>query len=331
MAEAVTVWRQSSADAIETDLAALWRETAREGPLSRALMANLILVQERDDSAGNAAAREALVGAVAQSHPVRAILLDYTPGIETPGAREAARVGLRTFGSSAARYGVELIAIRAACPATSMRSIVSRLTRGGVPTAVWWIDDLSRNPPPALMTTLGRQFLFDSASWRDPRQGFQVMAGILSRPHAPDIADLNWRRLAPIRRAIVHGLQSEPAALELRATGVEIRHAASRSAAALLLAGWLSGSLEWSSEDVPRIEESGDPADAFSTTLSGGSWAVRIWMDDHHVRVTGTTQTPFEILLPRETESECVAAELRSLGSDSVLHTAVRAAAVLAQ
>jgi hypothetical protein len=89
--------------------------------------------------------------------------------------------------------------------------------------------------------------------------------------------------------------------------------------------------LEWSSQEVPRIEENGNPTDAFSATLSGGNWTVRIWMDDHHVRVTGTNQTPFEILLPRETEAECVAAELRSLGSDTVLHTAVRAAAVLAQ
>ncbi len=331
MAEAVSVWRRSSADAIERDLAALWRETAREGPLSRALMANLVMVQERDDPAGNAAGREALAGAVAQGHPVRAILLDYTPGIETPGAPQAARVGLRTFGSSAARYGVELIDIRAACPAASIRSIVTRLTRGGVPTAVWWIDDLSRNPPPELMTTLGRQFLYDSATWRDPREGFRVVAGILARPHAPDIADLNWRRLAPMRRAIVQGLQSEPAALELPATGVEIRHAVSRSASALLLAGWLSGSLEWSSQDVPRIEASGDSADAFSATLSGSGWTVRTSMDDHRVRVTGTNQTPFEVLLPRETEAECIAAELRSLGSDTALHTAVRAAAVLAQ
>ncbi len=54
-------------------------------------------------------------------------------------------------------------------------------------------------------------------------------------------------------------------------------------------------------------------------------------MDDHCVRVTGTNQTPFEVVLPRETEAERVAAELRGLGSDTALHTAVRAAAVLAQ
>ncbi len=331
MVDALSVWRPSSAEAIERDLAALWRETAREGPLSRALMANLIVIRAGDDPPESAAALEALAGAVAQGHPVRAILLDYTPGIETPDAPSAARVGLRTFGSSAARYGVELIAIRAACPEASLRSIVTRITRGGVPTAVWWIDDLSRNPPPEHMTTLGRQFLYDSASWLDPRGGLRVVAAILAEPHAPDIADLNWRRLAPIRRAIVHGLQFDPAALELRAAGVEIRHGARQRTAALLLAGWLSGSLEWSSADALRIEEDGDSADALSATLSGDNWTVSTWMDGQRVRVTGTSQTPFEVVLPRETEPERVAAELRSLGPDPALHTAVRAAAVLAQ
>jgi glucose-6-phosphate dehydrogenase assembly protein OpcA len=327
------VWRRSSADAIEHDLAALWRETAREGPLSRALMANLVVIQERDHSTEDAAAaaREAVAGDVAQRHPVRAILLDHTPGVETPGAPKAVRVGLRTFGSSAARYGVELIAIETACADASIPSIVRRLTRGGVPTAVWWIGDLSRNPPSELMPTLGRQFLYDSASWQDPREGLRVVAGAIARPHGPDIADLNWRRLAPMRRAIVHGLGSEPDARELRASGIDIRHGASRAADALLLAGWLHGSLGWAPEERSRIEESGDPEESLSAMLKGGNWTVKASMDDRCVKVTGTTQTPFEVLLPRETEAERVAAELRSLGADTALHAAVRAAAILAQ
>ena len=327
------MWRRSSADAIERDLAALWRETARDGPLSRALMANLVVIRECDDltDEAGAAAREAAAGDVAQRHPVRAILLDYTPGVETPGAPEAARVGLRTFGSSSARYGVELIAIQAACSQESIPSIVRRLTRGGVPTALWWIGDLSRNPPPELMPTLGRQFLYDSASWQDPHAGLRVVEGVSARPHAPDIADLNWRRLAPMRRAIVHGLESEPGARELRATGVDIRHGAGRAADALLLAGWFQGSLGWSSTEVPRIEESGDPAEALGAMLAGGNWTVKASMDDRCVKVTGSTQTPFEVLLPRETEAERIAAELRSLGADTALHAAVRAAAILAQ
>lgn len=326
------MWRRSSADGIEHDLATLWRETAREGPLSRALMANLIVIHTCDDPNDDrdSAAREAVAGEVAQRHPVRTILLDYTPGVEAPGAPTEARVGLRTFGSSAARYGVELIAIRAACAEASIPSIVGHLTRGGVPTAVWWIGDLSRNPPPELMPALGRQFLYDSASWHDPREGLRVVAGVMAGSHAPDIADLNWRWLAPMRRAIVHGLRSEPDARELRASGVEIWHGASRAACALLIAGWLHGRLEWSPADVPRIEESGDSAEALGATLKGSDWSVTASMNDRRVKVAGTSQAPFEVLLPRETEADRVVAELRSLGADAPLHAAVRAA-VLAQ
>jgi hypothetical protein len=54
-------------------------------------------------------------------------------------------------------------------------------------------------------------------------------------------------------------------------------------------------------------------------------------MDERRVIVTGTTQTAFEVIVPRETEAEQVAAELPSLGADMALHAAVRAAAILAQ
>lgn len=332
MADAVTVWRRSSAGAIERDLAALWRETAREGPLSRALMANLIVIHQGDDPTDDfdSTGHEAVAGEVAQRHPVRTILLGYTPGVEAPGAPTAARVGLRTFGSSTARYGVELIAIHAACAEASIPSIIRHLTRGGVPTAVWWTGDLSRNTPPALMPALGRQFLYDSASWHDPREGLRVVAGVMTRPHAPDIADLNWRRLAPVRRAIVHGLRSEPDARELRASGVDIRYGASRAACALLIAGWLQGRLAWPPADLPSIEASGDPAEELGATLKGGNWTVTASMNDRRVKVTGTSQAPFEVLLPRETEADRVVAELCSLGADAALHAAV-GAAVLAQ
>ena len=327
------MWRRSSAGAIERDLAALWRETARDGPLSRALMANLIVIQERDDPTDDrgAAAREAVAGEVAQRHPVRAILLDYTPGVEAPGAPNAARVGLRTFGSSAARYGVELIAIHAACAEASIPSIVRHLTRGGVPTAVWWIGDLSRNPPPELMPALGRQFLYDSASWHDPREGLRVVAGVIARPHAPDIADLNWRRLAPMRRAIVHAAWFGARCARVARDRCRYPAWGEPSGMRLVDRGMVARQLGMVTSDVPRIEEGGDSAEALSATLKGGGWTVKASMNDRRVKVTGTSQTPFEVLLPRETEADRVAAELRSLAADTPLHTAVRAAAVLAQ
>jgi hypothetical protein len=65
--------------------------------------------------------------------------------------------------------------------------------------------------------------------------------------------------------------------------------------------------------------------------LTDGDWAVKASMDERRVIVTGTSQTPFEVIVPLETEAEQVAAELPSLGADMALHAAVRAAAILAQ
>jgi len=49
MATAVAdrTWRDSSPETIEADLAALWIDLARQGPVVRALMANLVIFRER--------------------------------------------------------------------------------------------------------------------------------------------------------------------------------------------------------------------------------------------------------------------------------------------
>src|SRR4051812_46286961 len=41
------VWRASTAETIDEDLATLWREVAREAPVSRAVMSNLVVFRAR--------------------------------------------------------------------------------------------------------------------------------------------------------------------------------------------------------------------------------------------------------------------------------------------
>lgn len=332
MAEALIAWQPSSAGTIERDLATLWRDAASGGAVSRALMANLVVIQvcgRAAEADAEASALETAASAIARQHPVRAILLDYTPGIETASAPHAARVGLLTFGSPEARYGIELIAIQTACADASIPSIVRRLVRGHVPTAVWWRGDVSRTPP-GLVTTLGRQFLYDSLPWADPRAGMRTVAGIIAQPLAPDVGDLNWRRLAPVRQAIVHGLGSEPKARDLRAIDVEIRCDAGRMASAWLLAGWFHASLHWSPTDLPRIEPASGTSE-LTVAMTGRGWNVEAVLADRHVRMTGSSQRPFVLSLPGGSEADEVTAELRSLGRDTHLDAAVRSAALLAQ
>ena len=148
------------------------------------------------------------------------------------------------------------VAVDAVCAETSVPSIVRRLARGDVPTTVWWTADLSRTQPPDAMVETARQFLYDSAAWEDARRGARAATAILALPRAPDLADLNWQRLAALRAAIVHGLENEPRATSLQPAGVTIRHHAGERAAAWLVAGWLRSGMKWSAP--PAVEESND-------------------------------------------------------------------------
>src|SRR5205814_7078951 len=116
----------------------------------------------------------------------------------------AASVGVLTFGPPQSRYGVEHIAVRSACATASLPSIVRRMTLGSVPTSVWWTDDLSEVTPLEPLVVMGRQLLYDSRRWRDVRRGVRRLAALLGGSHSLDLADLNWRRLAPMRQGILH-------------------------------------------------------------------------------------------------------------------------------
>src|SRR5262245_32212702 len=179
-------WKRSTPEAIEADLAGLWRDLARGGaPIARAVMANLIVFR------GGTAAAEADVAAIAAGlpldeiaarHPSRMIVLEHC-GDERPGTPFAAAVSIVTFGPPQARYGIEQIVFRSACPDAALLSILRRFARGDLPTTVWCADDLSEQPPLQPLLEIGRQLLYDSRRWRDARRGLHAVAAIVDRPH----------------------------------------------------------------------------------------------------------------------------------------------------
>src|SRR5262252_8105347 len=204
-AVATRAWRESAPDAIESDLAALWRELGHgEVKIARAVMSNLIVVRAPSDQ------RPALANVIAglpldevgARHPSRTIVLEHChrKALET---QFAAGVGIVTFGPPASRYGVEQIVVRSACPEAPLLSILRRLVRGDVPTTVWWTEDLSDGPPFDPLLTVGRQLVYDSRQWKDVRPGLAALLPLVDN-HRVDLADLNWRRLAPLRRALEH-------------------------------------------------------------------------------------------------------------------------------
>src|SRR5438874_751586 len=188
------LWRESSPDAVDRDLATLWRDVGREGPIARALMANLVVFRESAPDVEtdlSSPLPDVPVDEVSGRHPSRVIVLRHSRGRADPCAPVAASVGVLTFGPPQSRYGVEHIAVRSACATASLPSIVRRMTLGYVPTSVWWTDDLSEVTPLEPLVVMGRQLLYDSRRWRDVRRAVRRLAALLGASHSLDLADLN--------------------------------------------------------------------------------------------------------------------------------------------
>ena len=303
-----TVWRPSAPDSIEADLAALWREASQAGPVSRALMSNLVVVSPTRTFVG--------IEEVARRHPARTILLSYTAGAAKTAGPEGVRVGLMTFGEGEARYGLEMIAVHTTCADASIPSIVQALTIGSVPTTVWWDADLSEPVPPETITSLGRQFVYDSARWRDVNNGVTAAAELLRQNQPPDIVDLNWRRTAALRDAIVHALKAEGDQATL--VSARVSYSPREPAAGWLVAGWLAGR----SGITVRVTAGGTAL--IDVDLEGHAWKISASLHEHQVDVS-SARPSFTTTVPVESEAGALAAELLSLSPDPALRDALEA------
>lgn len=327
MASAVVArtWRATPAESIEAGLAELWREIGREGPVARAVMSNLIIFRNR--SSGGAGRLEALVEGlpiedVVARHPSRIILIAHERG-RIACEPAAAGIGIVTFGPPQARYGVEEIAVQASCADASLPSIVRRLARGDVPTSVWWAEDLSQVPPVPALVSMGRQLLYDSSAWRDVRSAVLSLTPIV-RDRRSDCADVNWRRLTPVRQALVHAAESMQAG-DLGPAGVRITHRPGEAALAWLLGAWLAAQLRWLDPAAPAIEEAPQADDVLTLTCGTESGELTLTLTEQHVAVSRRGHPSFTVAVPRETAGDAVAAELRSLARDICLHDTLEA------
>ena len=222
MANAVgdRVWRPSAPDRIDADLTALWREIARDGPVSRAVMSNLVVYcrcpADRDIDLASPPAGIPIEG-VASHHPARVILLHHdpdAPGAQLPLAAQRRRPDLWPTRSAlrrrANRHPVRLQRGRAALnrpPADARRRAHVRLVDGGFlgdASAGAARDDgtAARLRQPALARRPSGRTCADAAA--DGR----VAPCTSASAARPDLADVNWRRLTPVRQALVHAIGS---------------------------------------------------------------------------------------------------------------------------
>jgi glucose-6-phosphate dehydrogenase assembly protein OpcA len=315
-------WRDSSPEAIEADLAALWRDAGRgDVAIARAVMSNLIVVRapsgERRGLMDLAA--DLPLDDVVSRHPSRTIVLEHCHR-DLPNAPFTAGVGIVTFGPPTARYGVEQIVVRSACPESSLLSILRRVVRGDVPTTVWWTEDLSAGAPFDPLLTIGRQLLYDSRRWKDVGRGLAVVRPLVDDRRV-DLADLNWRRLAPMRRALVH-VRGPLAAVAWRGATVNVRHATGEAAIAALLAGWLRGERR---ADPIRVDVEPLPKSDGEIILTVTVGDLTATHTPRGVDVAPASAPRFVVAAPKESDADAIAAELRSLSPDRALLSALRA------
>jgi glucose-6-phosphate dehydrogenase assembly protein OpcA len=314
-------WRETSADEIETDLAGLWREVAQQQAVARAVMSNLVVV--RSGTAQDLSDREHLTADlslddVVARHPSRVIVIEHARVPDEHGAPSGVHVGVVTFGPPHARYAIEEIVVRATCADDSLPSILRRLLRGDVPTSIWWIDDLSETPPVDALVSLARQLVYDSRSWRDVGRAVRGLATVADRL---DLADVNWRRLTPLRQALIHASDAVETG-PLRQGDVRVVHGPGDAALAWLAVGWLSAQLGWPPDRPIQIEESAERDRLVSIEVGSELTAE---LNDYRVLVTRGGASSFAVGVPQLSPADAVAAELRNLGHDTCLRDALRA------
>jgi glucose-6-phosphate dehydrogenase assembly protein OpcA len=308
------IWRTSAPATIERDLAQLWRDVCAKGPVARAIMSNLVIVR-----AARVERRAGVsIDAVAGQHPSRVLIIDHEQAGSGQCEITGARVGVVTWGPSEARYGVEQVAVRSACTDESLPALIRRLVRGERPISVWCAEDLSNVPLLASIVDMGRQLVYDSRQWASVAKGVQA----LEPWQHLDLADVNWRRLAPIRRAVIEAAKIDGS--DWRPGDVSIAHRADHESLAWLLVGWLASRLGWNGVR-PRIEPLPDGDAIMSLSIGAGAGPIHIRSDGRQVVVQHASRPPSIIGVPHEGEADAVAAELHTLSHDVRLHDALSA------
>src|SRR5206468_6122303 len=118
-------------------------------------------------------------------------------------------------------------------------------------------------------------------------RGMLALSSIVNGPDALDVADLNWRRLTPLRQALIQAFAPATGLTQLQR--VRITHRPGDSALAWLLAGWLCSRLGWAAagewpiqvgearrgDDILSIVFSTGDRDDLEATMNGHRVLVR--------------------------------------------------------
>src|SRR5579859_2728517 len=286
---------------VEEELAFLWKMSAdnmRTGQNTnvRTSVLNLVICAPDTESAKRASA---LLRQLSSTHLARVNVLILDRGSNAPAAINT-WVTLRCFSviSDITRHCFEQTTLLATGGAVRfIANITQPLLKPHLPVYLWWVGD-----PPDDNTlfneliSLSNRVIVDSTTFFNPEQDIRTLALLCQASPECALSDLNWGRITPWRQLIAQFFDvTEYRPFLTGVTSIEIEHAAAPLAAptvteqgdvspnpacALLLAGWLKASLEWSL--------SSNTAQSLRDTASG----TYRWLMERNARATRALSSP---------------------------------------
>jgi len=252
--------------------------------------------------AANAASRE---------HPMRVIVLSRQPGAE--GAQSRIDAQIRIGGDAGAS---EVIVVRGYGEAGSdEESLVTGLLLPDAPVVIWWSDDAPEVVAESPLGRIGQRRITDAAT----RDDAQEALASLGRNHTPGDTDFAWTRVTLWRSQLAAVLDQPPYQSVDRIEVVGSLESPSLS----LLGAWLGLQLQAPVELSAPTD--GEPIEGIhAVRLHRAAGVIELSrISGQSIRLVQPGQPEHEITIPRRTNRECLAEELRRLDPDEVYEAVI--------
>ena len=233
---------------IDRELKKLWEQ---DGTATRASLMNLAIYCE---GAAAMAENTALISDITQSHACRSILIAMD--FDAPQGQAQAWIGAHCHLSKAGAKQIcceQITFLLGGNSCSLIPNIVFSHLDSDLPLYLWWQAEFSEEVDEQLWTWVDR-LIFDSQSWKDPKQQLAVLRESLEKTKTRLIlCDLNWTRLLGWRQAVA-GLfdGAEDRAYLRQIDRAVISHAPGHRTTALLLTGWMMAQLGWKIEKTEK-------------------------------------------------------------------------------
>ncbi|OJX63356.1 MAG: OpcA protein [Micrococcales bacterium 73-13] len=260
------------------------------------------VAEEAAIDAANAASRE---------HPMRVIVLSRVPGAESAQSRIDAQIRI---GGDAGASEVILVRGRGEAAAEE-ESIVTGLLLPDAPVVVWWSDDAPEVVAESALGRIAQRRITDAATRPDPGDALAA----LSMNHTPGDTDFAWTRVTLWRSQLAAVLDQPPYE---PVEQVEVIGAL-ESPSLALLGAWLGLQLD-APVTLSRPAEEERVEGIHTVRLHRASGAIELSrISGQSIRLVQPGQPEHEITIPRRTNRECLAEELRRLDPDEVYEAVI--------